>query len=124
MVRSKTLRTFEAETLEQWRQWLVDHHGSESEAWLVFYKHHAGKASIDYADALDEALCFGWIDSLIKRLDEARYARKFTPRKADSRWSTVNRKHYAQLAASGRLMLAGLNRPPTDRSGDAPRPSP
>jgi len=102
---------------------LIDHHASESEVWLVLYKRHTGKASIAYEDAVDEALCFGWVDSLIKRLDEARYARKFTPRKADSKWSTSNRRRYAQLKASGRLMPAGLNRAPTDRSGDAPRPS-
>jgi uncharacterized protein YdeI (YjbR/CyaY-like superfamily) len=123
-MRSKTLKIFEAETLEQWRQWLSDHHDSESEVWLVFFKQHTGRTSISYADALAEALCFGWIDSLVRRLDDARYARKFTPRKPDSKWSTVNRKRYAQLQASGRLMPAGLKRPPTDRSGDAPRPSP
>ena len=91
--------------------------------WLVFHKLHTGRASIAFEDALDEALCFGWVDSLVKRLDDARYARKFTPRRADSRWSAANRKRYAQLMASGRLMPAGLNRPPTDRSYDAP-PSP
>jgi uncharacterized protein YdeI (YjbR/CyaY-like superfamily) len=91
--------------------------------WLVFSKRHTRQPSIAYEDAVDEALCFGWVDSLIKRVDDARYARKFTPRKLDSKWSTANRKRYAQLRASGRLMPAGLNRPPTDRSGDAPRPS-
>jgi uncharacterized protein YdeI (YjbR/CyaY-like superfamily) len=65
-----------------------------------------------------------WIDSLIKRLDDERYARKFTPRKVDSKWSTSNRQRHAQLKASGRLLPAGLNRAPTPRSGDAPRPSP
>lgn len=122
-VRSKTFKTFDARTPERWRRWLADHHGSESEVWLVFNKRHTRQASIAYEDAVDEALCFGWVDSLIKRVDGARYARKFTPRKLDSKWSTANRKRYAQLRASGRLMPAGLNRPPTDRSGDAPRPS-
>jgi uncharacterized protein YdeI (YjbR/CyaY-like superfamily) len=123
-VRSKTLKTLDARTLEQWRSWLADHHDCESEVWLVFHKRHTGQASIAYEDAVDEALCFGWVDSLIKRLDDARYARKFTPRQPDSKWSTANRKRYAQLKASGRLMPAGLNRAPTDRSYDAPRPSP
>jgi uncharacterized protein YdeI (YjbR/CyaY-like superfamily) len=120
---SKTLKTVDARTPEQWRVWLIDHHASESEVWLVFHKRHTGQASIAYEDAVDEALCFGWVDSLIKRLDAAHYARKFTPRKADSKWSTSNRQRYAQLKASGRLMPAGLNRVPTDRSGDASRPS-
>jgi len=115
------VRTFAAETLEQWRQWLARHHDSESEVWLVFHKAHTGRRSIAYSDALDEALCFGWVDSLIKRLDDARFARKFTPRKADSRWSAINRKRYAALKASGRLQPGGINRPPTDR-GSAPRP--
>jgi uncharacterized protein YdeI (YjbR/CyaY-like superfamily) len=77
--------------------------------------------SIDYKDALDEALCFGWVDSLIKRLDDRRYARKFTPRRADSRWSAVNRKRYAELKAGGRLKPPGIERPPTSRGYD-PRP--
>ena len=122
-MRSKTLKTLDVPTLEQWRSWLADHYSTESEVWLVFHKRHTGRPSIAYHDALDEALCFGWVDSLVKRLDEARYARKFTPRKSDSRWSAVNRKRYAQLKASGRLMPAGLNRAPTNRSYAPPRPS-
>jgi uncharacterized protein YdeI (YjbR/CyaY-like superfamily) len=123
MVSSKTLKTLDLATLEEWRAWLASHHASESEVWLVFYKRETGRASIAYGDAIDEALCFGWVDSLVKRLDDGRYARKFTPRKPDSRWSTVNRRRYAQLKASGRLMPAGADRPPSERSGDAPRPS-
>src|SRR6185503_4721711 len=117
-MRSKSLKTFDARTAEQWRRWLADHHDSEGEVWLLFHKHHTGRTSIAYEDAVNEALCFGWVDSLIKRLDDERYARKFTPRKADSRWSTSNRKRYAQLKASGRLMTPGLNRAPTDRTYD------
>jgi uncharacterized protein YdeI (YjbR/CyaY-like superfamily) len=114
------MKTFEAQTCQQWRDWLIEHHATESEVWLIFQKR---EATLSYSDALDEALCFGWIDSLVKRLDDDRYARKFTPRKPDSKWSTVNRNRYAQLKASGRLQPSGLNRPPTARSGDAPRPS-
>jgi len=120
---SKILKTLDLPSRKEWRKWLDEHHDSESEVWLVFHKRHTGRPTLAYHDAADEALCFGWIDSLIKRLDDGRYARKFTPRKPDSRWSTVNRKRYAQLKASGRLTPAGLNRAPTDRRGDAPRPS-
>jgi uncharacterized protein YdeI (YjbR/CyaY-like superfamily) len=116
----KALKTFVAQTLDQWREWLDEHHDSESEVWLISYKRHTKLASIAYEDAVDEALCFGWVDSLIKRLDDSRYARKFTPRKADSRWSTTNRKRYAALRASGRLKPAGINRAPTDRGYDSP----
>jgi uncharacterized protein YdeI (YjbR/CyaY-like superfamily) len=112
------MKTFSPKTVDQWRQWLAEHHDSESEVWLVFHKLHTGVASLDYKDALDEALCFGWVDSLVKRLDDQRYARKFTPRRADSRWSTINRKRYAALKASGRLKPAGINRAPTDRGYD------
>ena len=115
------MKTFEAQTAEQWHRWLARHHDSVSEVWLVFYKAHTGRRSVARLDALDEALCFGWVDSLVKRLDDSRYAIKFTPRKADSRWSTVNRKRYAALKASGRLQPAGIDRPPTDRGYD-PRP--
>ncbi len=115
------MKTFVAQTPDQWRKWLVEHHDSESEVWLVFYKVHTGRRSIAYSDAVDEALCFGWVDSLVKRLDDSRYALKFTPRKADSRWSTINRKRYAALKASGRLQPGGINRAPTDRTY-GPRP--
>ena len=102
------MKTLLVHTLEQWRDWLTEHHDSESEVWLIFHKLHTGVRSIAYWDALDEALCFGWVDSLVKRLDESRYARTFTPRKADSRWSTINRKRYAALKAAGlRPHIAG-----------------
>ncbi|MGH9384343.1 MAG: YdeI/OmpD-associated family protein [Vicinamibacterales bacterium] len=115
------MKTFLARTVGQWRDWLAEHHAVESEVWLIFHKLHTGVASIDYKDALDEALCFGWVDSLVKRLDDRCFARKFTPRRADSRWSATNRKRYAALKASGRLTPAGIARAPTDRSY-GPRP--
>ena len=110
------MKTLLVRTLDEWRNWLDEHHGSESEVWLVFYKLHTGVGSIAYSDALDEALCFGWVDSLVKRLDESRYVIKFTPRKADSRWSTINRKRFAALKAVGRLKPGGIKRAPTHRS--------
>jgi uncharacterized protein YdeI (YjbR/CyaY-like superfamily) len=110
------------ESVDEWREWLEAHHAVESEVWLVFYKKNTGVASVAYKDALDEALCFGWVDSLVKRLDDRRYALKFTPRRPDSRWSDANRKRYAQLKAEGRLRPAGIKRPPTDRGYD-PRPA-
>jgi uncharacterized protein YdeI (YjbR/CyaY-like superfamily) len=116
------MKTLLVRTPDQWRAWLAEHHASASEIWLVFHKQRTGVASIDYQAALDEALCFGWVDSLIKRIDERRFARKFTPRRADSRWSAVNRKRYAELAAIGRLRAPGKQRPPTEL-GSAPRPA-
>ena len=110
------MKTFFPKTLGQWRDWLAKHHDSESEVWVIFYKQHTGVPSIEYKDALDEALCFGWVDSLVKRLDDQRFARKFTPRKADSKWSDINRKRYAELKASGRLEPAGIKRAPTENN--------
>jgi uncharacterized protein YdeI (YjbR/CyaY-like superfamily) len=115
------VNTLLVETAREWRAWLQKHHALESEVWLVFHKQHTGIPSIDYKDALDEALCHGWVDSLIKRLDDDRFARKFTPRKPDSRWSDVNRKRYAELKALGRLKPPGIARAPGDRSS-APKP--
>jgi uncharacterized protein YdeI (YjbR/CyaY-like superfamily) len=113
-------KALDVRTRELWRTWLQEHHTSEREIWLVFHKH---QESLGYDDAVEEALCFGWIDSIIKRLDDDRYARKFTPRKPDSKWSTINRRRYAELEARGLLESAGLDRAPTNWSGDAPRPS-
>ena len=115
------MKTLLVQTLKEWRAWLQMHHASEPEIWLVFHKRHTGIPSIEYKDSLDEALCYGWVDSLIKRLDDDRFARKFTPRKPDSRWSEVNRKRYAGLKALGRLKPPGIARAPGAR-GSAPKP--
>jgi len=105
----------------QWRAWLTKHHASSPGVWLVFHKAHTGVASIPYEDMIREALCFGWIDSLIKRLDDDRYLLKVTPRKPTSKWSEINRKRWAELEAAGRLTPAGLAAAPTTNSY-APRP--
>jgi uncharacterized protein YdeI (YjbR/CyaY-like superfamily) len=108
----RAMTTFDAGTVARWRQWLAANHRSASEVWLIFHKQHTGRRSVDYLDALDEALCYGWIDSLVKRIDEDRYARKFTPRKPGSKWSDINRKRYGELEAAGRLKAAGKARSP------------
>jgi uncharacterized protein YdeI (YjbR/CyaY-like superfamily) len=115
------VKTFHAKSLVEWCDWLEKHHDSEPEVWLVFYKQHTGRASVSHGDALDEALCFGWIDSLVKRLDAERFAIKFTPRKPDSRWSAINTKRYGELKALGRLRPRGIERAPTGRTY-APKP--
>jgi uncharacterized protein YdeI (YjbR/CyaY-like superfamily) len=106
------MKTFDPCTLQRWRRWLADHHDSESEVWVIFHKKHTGTPSVAYLDALDEALCYGWIDSLVRRLDDDRYTRKFTPRKMSSRWSAINIKRYAELEKAGRLKAAGKARSP------------
>lgn len=82
----------------------------------MFYKDHTGVKSVPYEDSVRDALCFGWIDSLIKRLDDDRYARKFTPRQPTSKWSDINRKRWAELKAAGLLTAAGLAAAPTANS--------
>lgn len=103
---TKAIRTLDTRTREKWRKWLAEHHDSDSEIWLIFHKRHTGVHSLTYEDAVREALCYGWIDSILRRLDDARYARKFTPRKPDSRWSSANRRRYADLKVRG-LLAAG-----------------
>src|SRR5262245_50987230 len=110
----RELATLEIRNCSQWRRWLNKHHASSPGVWLVFYKGHTGVKSILYEDSVREALCFGWVDSLIKRLDDDRYARKFTPRKPTSKWSDSNRKRWAELKAAGLLGPAGLSAAPTD----------
>ena len=91
------LITLDIRTGQQWRSWLRKHHAASPGVWLVFHKDHTGVKSVPYEEAVRQALCFGWIDSLIKRLDDDRYARKFTPRKPTSKWSDINRKRWAEL---------------------------
>ena len=118
---AKPLETLDVRNRRDWRTWLEEHHDSSREIWLLFHKRHTGETSVDNDDAVEEALCLGWIDSIVRRLDDARYARKFTPRKADSKWSPANRRRYADLESRQLLAEPGLRRSPTSRSGDAPR---
>ena len=115
------LTTLRVTSRRQWRAWLTRHHTSCPGVWLVFYKAHTGVKSIPYEDTVREALCFGWIDSLIKRLDDDRYALKVTPRKPASKWSAINRKRWAELKAAGLLTSPGLAAAPTSNTY-APRP--
>jgi len=101
-----------------WRAWLKRNHASSSELWMVFYKKHVGVATLTYEEAVQEALCFGWIDSLIRRLDEDRYARKFTPRKVGSKWSASNISRVEKLKAAGRMTAAGLAKIPPNVSAE------
>jgi uncharacterized protein YdeI (YjbR/CyaY-like superfamily) len=93
-----------------WRTWLEAHYASESEAWLVYYKKTAGQPSIDYESSVEEALCYGWIDSIIKKIDEDLYARKFTPRIDCEKWSETNIRRVQKLVREGRMTDEGLNK--------------
>jgi len=95
------------DSIEAWRVWLEEHYLSEKGVWLVFKKKGSGRIPFDYQMALDEALCHGWIDSLVKAIDEKEYMRKFTPRKTTSQWSSINKKKVASLIREGRMRAAG-----------------
>jgi len=102
------MKTLYCKTTEEWRTWLEQKHDKETEIWLIFFKKAAGKPSLDYESAVEEALCFGWIDSIIKKIDESRFARKFTPRNDDSKWSDKNKKRVERLIKSDRMTPVGL----------------
>ena len=90
------------------RQWLEAHHKSSAGIWMMFYKKHTGQQNISYEEAMEEAISFGWIDSIIKKLDADRYLRKFTPRKDFGNWSELNQKRATKLFRQGELKPSGL----------------
>ena len=93
---------------KQFRQWLERNHDRATELWLGFHKKASGKKSITYAEALDEALCFGWIDGVRRKFNETSYVQRFTPRKPRSIWSNINVRHVERLKKEGRMHPAGL----------------
>jgi uncharacterized protein YdeI (YjbR/CyaY-like superfamily) len=95
-------------TRYQFRRWLEHHHQQEEGIWLVYYKKNTGIPSIRYDEAVEEALCFGWIDSKVQTIDQLRYRQVFTPRRPKSVWSDVNRKRIKLLTEAGLMMPAGL----------------
>lgn len=114
----------------RWRAWLARNHASARVVWLLQYKVHTGKPTIPYEDAVEEALCFGWIDSIVRRIDDERYARKFTPRRVGSVWSDHNRRRAARMIEAGRMTAAGwakidwLDQPATDERRSRPAAKP
>ncbi|HSA95431.1 MAG TPA: YdeI/OmpD-associated family protein, partial [Acidobacteriota bacterium] len=95
-------------TREAWRRWLASHHDTSAGLWIAYYKKGSGKTSVTYEDALQEALCYGWIDSVVRRIDKERYAQKYTPRKPGSIWSASNKSRIKKLIAEERMAPPGL----------------
>ena len=93
---------------QEWRKWLERNANSAQEVWLVHYKKNSGKLSISHNDAVEDALCFGWIDGKLKSIDEDRFILRYSPRKANSLWSRINKEKAEKLIASGRMTTAGL----------------
>ena len=101
-------KTFSAHNRKAWREWLAANHDKEREIWLVSYYRETGKRSLPYNDAVEEALCFGWIDSTNKRIDDERRAQRFTPRRKGSPWSEMNKMRVRRLYEQGQMTDAGL----------------
>jgi len=98
----------------QWRNWLKANHASQKEIWLVLLKKHTGRQAMSYEDAVEEAICFGWIDGILKRIDENTFRRRFTPRAGKSHWSEPNLRRARRMIDAGRMTPAGL-----EKLGDA-----
>jgi uncharacterized protein YdeI (YjbR/CyaY-like superfamily) len=92
----------------EWRQWLAEHHADRRELWVGLHKKGSGRPSITWPEAVDQALCFGWIDGVRKTVDEDSYRIRFTPRKPGSTWSKINIQRVGELAAQGLMHAAGL----------------
>jgi uncharacterized protein YdeI (YjbR/CyaY-like superfamily) len=93
---------------EEWREWLEKNHTTAQGIWLIYYKKPSGKQRIPYNDAVEEALCFGWIDSKIKRINDDYYIQWFTPRRPGSSWSELNIDRVQKMIKEGRMTRAGL----------------
>jgi uncharacterized protein YdeI (YjbR/CyaY-like superfamily) len=121
---AQNLKTLHVTTGVEWRRWLRANHKREREVLLVYDKAHTGKPRIPYRDALEEALCFGWIDAQVRRIDDDRYAQKWTPRRPGSRWSEINLRIAKKLIAEKRMTKAGLDALGADPKKAPPPPQP
>ena len=101
-------KTLHVKNRNEWRKWLSKNHNKEKEIWLVYYKKSSGKVSITYDEDVEEALCFGWIDSIEKKLDDSRLVQRFSPRNPKSGWSETNKERARKLIAEGKMTDAGF----------------
>jgi uncharacterized protein YdeI (YjbR/CyaY-like superfamily) len=101
-------KTFHPATRQAWRRWLLENHVHSPGIWMIYHKKKSGKPIVSYADAVEEALCFGWIDSLPRKLDDERAMLKFTPRKPKSVWSDLNKERVEKLIKNKLMTAAGL----------------
>ena len=89
---------------EEWRKWLEENYKTATEIWLIYYRKHTGVPRVPYNDAVEEALCFGWIDSTAKKIDQDRYAQRFTPRNSRSTYSQTNKERLRRLIEKGKVV--------------------
>ena len=101
-------------TRAQWRTWLKRNHDRAREIWLVYERAHKGKRTVTYAEAVEEAICFGWIDTTVQPIDDKHYMQRFTPRTNERNWSKVNLERFARMEAEGKMTDAGRAKKPAD----------
>jgi uncharacterized protein YdeI (YjbR/CyaY-like superfamily) len=101
-------------TSDEFRKWLLQNHQTKKDIWLIQYKKATKKPSINYVEAVEEALCFGWIDGLEKGMDAERYALRFSPRRPKSNWTNTNKDRARRMIAEGRMTQAGRAALPPD----------
>ena len=104
VLHPKVMNTLYVTDRKKWRRWLREHYKTTKEIWLVYYKKETGKPRIAYNDAVEEALCFGWIDSIVRTIDEERFAQRFSPRKPKSKYSQANKERLRALIKQKRVM--------------------
>ena len=110
----KTTETFSAQNRDEFRQWLITNYETEVEVWLVIYKKTSGEPSITLEEAIEEALCFGWIDSSMNSLTNQMYIQRFTPRRKGSNWTEANETQVRRLISEGKMTKAGTAALPMD----------
>lgn len=118
------LITLDVRTRAGWRRWLAKNHAASRGVWLLRHKRHTGVESMSHEELVREALCYGWVDSLVKRVDENRFAIKVTPRKPTSKWSDSNRRRWKELRAEGLLAPPGLAAAPAAATVASKEPIP
>jgi uncharacterized protein YdeI (YjbR/CyaY-like superfamily) len=110
----RTGQTLEVLSREEFRDWLVRHHGTTSEIWLIYYYKDTGKQKLSYGDSVEEAIYFGWIDSQQNKMDKERFVRRFSPRRKNSHWSKHNRKRALKMLKEGKMKEVGFKLLPAE----------
>ncbi len=108
MQEKEEIETFYPSTQTEWREWLQENHLSKQSVWLIYYKKKSKIPSLSWSEAVDEALCFGWIDSTARPIDDEKYMQFFTKRKPNSVWSKINKDKVEKLIAAGKMNQAGF----------------
>lgn len=108
--KAEVVEQFYAPDRKTWRKWLEKNHAKKQGVWLIYYKKESGKPRVAYAEAVEEALCFGWIDSRPNALDAERYMQLFSPRKPKSPWSKLNKERAERLIKAGLMAPAGMDK--------------